>query len=491
LSGLLCALLVSACSAVAPVTPSSGPSASGTPPLDTPIVATTWAFAGTILAPSDPNTYANEIIDAVLLRDGGWIVLRAESPRRYLGNPTSFGPLLPRSIGQLVRLDAQGAIVAHEHGSEPFGVRRVSVFEDAGTVVGEGPQVGNGTLNSFRLDTLDGIATEYTTCVPIDGRCWSYRTNTQHGPTALEVRDPRTLAVLRTHEGVKLDGVLPGQTPAIFPARNLIVWQVGGRGRGLQIAPLDGTSPIAIPWLAQLRTACDFDRLAADRAVVIYGPPGCSGDTGWTAQLVEVSTGRIVRDLGADATIESSERGLTAVLPSGARVEPSNGAAGPVLARAPLFMDWERGVALIGLGDGGGAVLRRQPASQARQSVPFSVAGSGRCAIDFPRVVLAARETPACPALSEAAGPNRLLITSGRGYFGPTDLIPSRVLADGPGRTLTIEYEASPNAKAVRDSAPAGVIELGQSFTGTWLVTLRPVDGAGGRQENSFAVTFP
>jgi len=451
-----------------------------------------WAFAGTILPPSDPNTYANEIIDAVPLRDGGWIVLRAESPRRYLANPTSFGPLLPRSIGQLLRLDAQGAIVAQEHGSEPFGLRRVSVFEDAATVVGEGPQVGNGTLHSFRLDTLDGIATtEYTTCVPIDGRCWSYRTNTQHGPTALEERDPRTLAVLRTHEGVKLDGVLPGQPPAIFPARNLIAWQPGGRGRGIQIAPLDDASPIAIYWLAQLRTACDFDRLAADRAVVIYGRPSCSGENGWTAQLVEVSTGRIVRDLGADPVIEPSERGLSPVLPSGARVEPSNGASGPVFARAPLFMDWERGVAVTGLGDGGGAVLRRQPASQASQSVPFSVAGSGRCPIDFPRVVLALPDSPACPALSGTAGPNRLLIASGRGYFDATDLVPSRVRADGPARTLTIEYEASPNAKAIRESAPAAVIELGQSFSGTWLVTLRPVGGAGGRQENSFAVTFP
>ena len=283
---------------------------------------------------------------------------------------------------------------------------------------------------------------------------------------------------------------MPWLPPAIFPDRNLITWPLNG-GRSLQVAALDDASPIAIPWLDQLRKACNLDRLTADRAVVTYGPAGCSGETGWTAQLVEVSTGRIVRDLGSDALIERGQRGLRVLLPSGASVRPSDGAAGPVFARAPVFIDWEKGVALVGLADGGGAVLRRQLGSPSSQSVPFKVAGSGRCPIDFPRVQRLAKDDPACPALSGTAGPDRLLIASGRGYFAPTDLIPSRVVVDDGVRTLTIEYEPSPNAKAVRDSAPARVIELGRSFSGTWLVTLRPVDGAGGSQENYFAVTFP
>jgi len=486
--GVLCAALVSACSVVAPVTPSADPSASGSRP-EPPNAATIWAFAGTILPPSDPNTYDNELIDAVQLRDGGWIVIRAEHPRRYLADPTAVGPLVRAPIGQLLRLDPQGAVVAREHGNEPFGLRRISVFEDAGTVVGEGPQVGNGTLHSFRLDTLDGIATQYTSCLPIDGRCWSYRSDTFHGPTALEEREPRTLAVLRTYEKLKLDGAL--SEPAIFPDRNLIAWQLSGPGRGLQVAPLDDASPIAIPWLAQLRTACSVDRIGADRTVLTYGPAGCSGETGWTVQLVEVSTGRIVRDFGSDAAIERGQRGLRVLLPSGASVRPSDGAAGPVFARAPVFIDWEKGVALVGLADGGGAVLRRQLGSPSSQFVPFKVAGSGRCPIDFPRVQRLAQDDPACPALSGIAGPDRLLIASGRGYFAPTDLIPSGVVADDAARTLTIEYEPTSNAKAVRGAAPARVIELGRSFSGTWLVTLRPVDGAGGSQENYFAVTFP
>src|SRR5437667_9461944 len=73
-----------------------------------------WRFAGTLLLPSDPNSYANVILDVEPLKDGGWIVVQDRAPNRRLpsGGP-SRGPYLPAG-GTAMRLDAAGGVVGRQ-----------------------------------------------------------------------------------------------------------------------------------------------------------------------------------------------------------------------------------------------------------------------------------------------------------------------------------------------------------------------------------------
>src|SRR5439155_25780162 len=69
---------------------------------------TVWRFAGTLLLPSDPNAYANVLLDVEPLKDGGWVVVRDRARNRRLpsGGP-SRGPFIP-AHGTVMRLDASG-----------------------------------------------------------------------------------------------------------------------------------------------------------------------------------------------------------------------------------------------------------------------------------------------------------------------------------------------------------------------------------------------
>src|SRR6266550_5037349 len=71
-----------------------------------------WRFAGTLFLPSDPNSYANVILDIEPLKDGGWIVVQDRAPNRRLpsGGPSS-GPFFP-ARGTVMRLDSSGRVVA-------------------------------------------------------------------------------------------------------------------------------------------------------------------------------------------------------------------------------------------------------------------------------------------------------------------------------------------------------------------------------------------
>src|SRR5437879_1869975 len=100
---LVAGVLFTSCIAPGPLArPSPGPDASPSP---TP---STWAYDGTLLQPRDADTYENVLLDAKPLSDGGWVVLRAVEPRRYLVDPTSYGPLIKRPYGELLKLDATG-----------------------------------------------------------------------------------------------------------------------------------------------------------------------------------------------------------------------------------------------------------------------------------------------------------------------------------------------------------------------------------------------
>src|SRR5438445_5879223 len=103
--------------AVRPMTPSSADATRQLDAADTG--GAVWRFAGTLLPLSDPNSYANVILDVEPLKDGGWIVVEDRAPSRSLphrGPGTPFKP--PR--GTVLRLDSAGLVVARQSESNSF-----------------------------------------------------------------------------------------------------------------------------------------------------------------------------------------------------------------------------------------------------------------------------------------------------------------------------------------------------------------------------------
>ncbi len=252
----LFAVLLVGCSAAvvpAPETRSDAP----------PPVHEAWAFAGTLVQPGDPSLY-NVVDAAVPLRDGGWLLLVENDSHRFLPCVACFGPLVKRPLATLIRVDATGVEVAREHGSEPFGLRELRLFEDLGLVIGIGPQVRNGSIHAFDLATLDGRWSELgSNCVPVADRCWTWRTFTSLGTTALVERDARTYRAITAYEHLRMDGLR--ESPGIYPALNTVVWQAPGflSGHDLpRIAALDQSRPIA-PWRAEVDGACSVDVIGA------------------------------------------------------------------------------------------------------------------------------------------------------------------------------------------------------------------------------------
>jgi hypothetical protein len=494
------ALLATAAAIIAACT---GPPADAKPsaqPEPTPaeIAYTIWRYDRTLLPPRDTSTYENVLLDAKPLSDGGWIVLRAVDPRRYLTDPTVYGPLVKQPYGELLKLDAAGRIVAKEHAAEPLGPTKVDVFEEQGVVVAQGRQVRNGTVHALRLDTLDGIASELTNCIAIDGRCWSYRTFRSQGPTALEERDPRTLAVVRTYPQLTMDG-LQGQ-PAIFPSLNLIAWQRATSSapsprRGVRAEALDPARPIAVPWIDRLRDACDVVRVGDDRAWIQYGPPGCEGDSGWRSDVVEVSSGRIVHHLATDDYVSGNELAAGRLVTSPFAIDPRSGAFGPLVPDRAVTLDFDRGLALVPLTGGGSAVLRRRDAVARPTPLSHAPVASGRCRdVDFPRVVLGPADF-VCSGMSVHLDPGHLLVATGRNYRAPVDFDVTRATIDPATRQMEIAYSVTSAAPRPQDSGPVRVISLTDVPAGEWLVRLTgssgPASAAFSGTDSTFVVRFP
>ena len=477
------ALLVISCSAAkqadAPVTTSpvvAPPSGIGG------IATNRWTFETALLKPSDPNTYSDVVMDAQPLADGGWLVIHAPTVRpRFNCDPTSYGCGFARApIGYLERLDRSGRVVAREHGAEPFGLTRIHVFESLNVVVGEGPQVLNGsTLHAFRLDTLDGIASELTQGCVVDGsRCYSLRPDFASGTVTVEERDPRDLRLAQAWT----QPVLPSGSLALFPKENLVAWRAATDTPPFwRAAALDAARPLAIPWLARLQSACEVIRVAEDRAFVTFGPADCRGDSGWHGEIIEVSSGRVIRVVQPDDGISGNALGdhaFVQIAESGVVVDPQTGSDGPRMAGRPLSVDWDRGTAVFALADGGAALLRRQPGAAAQHDLPFQVIASARCdAYESPRVMAALSATVACPALGTAVGPSRLLITPGKAYYAASDIDVRRIAIDPTTRTIEVAYSPGTSRSSVTEPAATTVVELSEPpSAGEWLVRLS-VDG--------------
>ncbi len=486
---LLAVLVAGACM---PTPPQPAPTASPEAWRPSPASPTYWAYERTLLPPRDEKTYENVLLDAKPLSDGGWIVVRDRRPARWLTDPTVYGPLIKNTRGELLRLDAKGNIVAKEHAAEPLGVTRVEVFEDLGVVVALGPPIRNGNIHALRLDTLDGIATDLVfTCVRVRQSCWTYRA-AYMGSTALEERDPRTLAVLRTFPRLTMDNV--PAPPAIFPDLNAIAWRRPitpdkTAPSGMRIEPLDPSRPIAIPWLDKLRGACGITQLADDRALVAYGPPGCEGEAGWSSELVEVSTGKVLRRITDDGFSGSDlPAGRLILAATGLAIDPRSGEPGPFLVDKVVGLDFDRGVAAIALPNGGAALLRRHNGGARPRDVAVSTVASGRCSdVDFPLIAVGPADT-GCKEMPVRLAAGQMFIAVGRNFRSPVDLDVTGVKVDDATREIEIRYDATAvNRGSPPKTGPARVVQLAQPLTGEWLVRL----GAGVHlRDASFVVTF-
>jgi hypothetical protein len=313
--------------------------------------------------------------------------------------------------------------------------------------------------------------------VAIGGSCFSYRTDYQAGQTTLEERDAATLQLLRTY------APLHGTPSAIFPSLNLVAssssvfLRVAGP---LDVRALDVSRPIGISWLARLQTACDMFRVADDRALTLFGPPSCSGDTGWHGELVEVSTGRIVRALAPGQTISGGTREYAVLADSGVAVDPRDGSDGLALAGGdPLAVDWDRGIAAAPLSDGGAYVLQRQAGTPAPRVLRFRTVAAASCGeYEFPRVMNAAASSVTCAAVAQQAGATRLLIATGRSAYGPVTFDVTRVIADPVAHTLDVVYRGAGRRTTINDPSPTKIIELADPPSGEWLVRLVGEDAA-------------
>jgi len=406
-----------ACETTSPV-PSASPDA---PIRVAPGGGEVWGYTGTLLRPTDPSLYEHVLDAAVPLRDGGWLVLKQLEPNRVVPRPagTFGGPLVRPSIAVLLRLDARGVEVAREHGSEPFGLRALRVFEDLGLVIGYGAQVLNGSIHAFDLATLDGLWTVYdrdpVPCVKVADRCWTYRRSSVPTDTsALTERDPRTYRVLRTFSHLGMDGL--ETAPGIYPAINTVVWlapyRAGLPRGGVRVERLELDRPAAA-WASRVQTACWVHLIGATHLFLRFGD--CAPEAAGTWELFELATGRTVRTF-RDGEAYLMDGGDLLHAPGGL-VDLRDGSPGAALPGPILAFDDARGVAAVRLAGGGAAVYRR--GTGRTRPVPVDARDIARltCAgLEFAQVAPPRDPDGRCPEVNAHAGPRRLLVTRGRDH---------------------------------------------------------------------------
>lgn len=450
-----------------------------------------WTYSGTLLRPSDPTVYENVLDAAIPLRDGGWLVLKQTAPRRSV--PTvGFGSGLVRpSVATLLRLDAGGVEVAREHGSEPFGLRDLRVFEDLGLVIGYGPQVLGGSIHGFDITTLDGLWTQYdrdpVACVQVADRCWTYRRSTVPTDTsALTERDPRTYRALRTFVHLGMDGLQA--PPGIYPAINTVIWNEPARverprGR-VRVERLDLDRPPAV-WTSRVETACWVYPLGATHLYLRFGD--CAAETGGIWELFEVAAGRTVRSWPESEAPILEVRGQFSSAVG--LVDLRDGSPGPDLPGEILALDDRRGIAAVRLWNGGAAVYRRGTSGSRRASVDSREIARLTCvAFEFAQVATPRDRDGRCPEVATYAGPRRLLITLGR-VRGAEEFSITGITADAVTHEFTIRIGARGDRTTVPVAGVARVIEVPDTLAGPWLARL---DRGGSRfSTQTFVVDLP
>lgn len=479
-------VLVVACEATPTVMPSASPTASA------PIEAAReiWGYSGTLLLPRDASVYENVLDAAIPLRDGGWLVLRQNASTRSIPRIGFGGQLFRRPIATLLRLDSGGVELAREHGSEPFALRELRVFEDLGIVIGYGAQVLNGSIHAFDLATLDGLWTLYdrdpVPCVKIADHCWTYRRSSAPTDTsALTERDARTYRVLRTFPHLGMDGV--DMPPGIYPATNTVVWNEPGgaapTGRA-RVGRLELDRPPAA-WATRVDDACWATPVGAAHLYLQFGD--CADFTLATFELFEVATGRTVRIWPGSASpfIDGNTGFLS--WPD-ALVDLRDGSRGPEIPGTILGFDERRGIAAARLSNGGAAIYRRGTAVPRPVAVDVREIARLTCSgFEFPQVAPPRDSDGRCPAVEAHAGPRRILVTRGR-MRASEELTITGVTADIATRQLTIRVDPRGDQLVVPVEGVARILELPESIRGVWLVRL---DAGTTRAVQTFVVNFP
>ena len=425
-----------------------------------------WRFAGTLLLPADPNSYANVILDIEPLKDGGWIVVQDRAPNRRLpsGGP-SRGPLIP-AHGIVMRLDAAGRVVAQQSDADSFSPTHVVLFEDAGVVVAEG-----SWTRGLDLRTLDTLWKTDSECVAVADRCYAYQPFTTSPPGTFEERDPRTFALVRSLPHIKVGQLT---TPTILSDWNLVVVPSKSSDHWFDFFSLDPAAPITLPWIDRLRGARSIALLSADRAIVSYD--GWQNGRFPASELTDIATGRLIARyedrLPAVATAAAGTLLIGATVTE--VLDPRDSSHGLDLPTLPLYASFEKGIVVLPLGNGGAAVLQREAGHSSEHAVAFTSIAEGACpAIDFTRVQLA-DGTADCPALAAARGARRILVSIGK-LPGIDRFEISGVTADeATGRLAIRAGVGEPRSQSLASNAPTQVIQLPESLTGHWLVGLEP-----------------
>ena len=273
----LASLVAAACVSFNPATSGVGsqlqtPIASASPSRETSLGRTSaffaavdpgdlaWQYAGTLLLPTDPNTYANELLDVRPLSDGGWVVIAVSAPVRQLR--TGSSTIAPRPSGaRVIRLDAAGNVVARQT-DESFSPTHLLLFESSGVIVAEG-----GGTRGLDLRTLDTLWATDAECVVVVDHCFAYQPFTMSPPGTFEERDPRTFSMLRALPHVKVGQL---STPMILADWNLAVVQSKVPDHWFEFFPLDVNAPISLPWISRLTGARSIAQVSPDRVVVSY-----------------------------------------------------------------------------------------------------------------------------------------------------------------------------------------------------------------------------
>ena len=154
-------------------------------------------------------------------------------------------------------------------------------------------------------------------------------------------------------------------------------------------------------------------------------------------------------------------------------LDPRDGSLGLLLATPPLYVSFESGIAVVRLGNGGAAVLRRGREQSSEHATSFTTIAEASCTrIDFTRVDVANKVD--CPALAAAIGERRILVSTGRERDIDTFAI-SGVSIDPATRRVTVRIRVGDSrSRSVAPSAAAQVIEISESLRGRWLVGLEP-----------------
>jgi hypothetical protein len=435
-----------------------------------------WRFERSVLAPADPNVVGGDLRAALALPDGGWLLSVDARPRRCLAFDSWSCGMLSHVASTLVRLDANGTVLAERTGAP--AIYRGEVFASRHVAV-----VQFGGLYAIDTDTLATVATFPASNVWMTragDRLYTWETyRGTAGATDLVERDPTTFAELARYPQITLDD-LTGD-PIVAPEHNSFAYtaNMGSDRFAVRVLALDPARPTDLPWLGD---ACGLDRVADGRVAISRGPLCASADQDRLLELRDID-GHILASAQGGYV---SYWGASSLLVDGERlIDPSTG------ARMPSVPGWAVAVAdgraITRLGDGGVALLRLDAAPTTAPRTPVLVAEMACSWPDFPHAAPANIANIGCPDLRSAAGPRRIILSPGRQPTA-TSLSIAAVEVDAGRRVVTIRYAESVTSRYAGDTAQVAIVELPDSVTGEWLVWL-VTDG--GRPDYSVGPAFP